>query len=92
MTRPMPGPHEHHWTTWYYACTACSGLWDRGDEAQRLDKHLTDAECAAEMWRAEAEVLYFDPDAEPARWSEAVTRQDAWHRFATLPHAFKETP
>ena len=50
-------------------------------------KKLTDAECAAEYWRAEAKVLYFDPHCEAEAWSAAVTEQLIWHRFATQPHA-----
>ena len=43
----------------------------------------------AEQWKAEAEVLYFDPDVENRLWSDAASRQQAWHRFSTRPHALE---
>lgn len=90
MTRPMPGPHEHPWTSWYYACTACSGMWEHGDECIRLLKHLSDAECAAEYWRALCDVDRplaagrFIPSAD---WNRDVEEAATWRRFATYPHA-----
>ena len=48
-------------------------------------KHLTDAECAAEYWRAEHHYLRFD-DGDPGQY-KAVTQAETWHRFATQPHA-----
>lgn len=50
-------------------------------------KRLSDAECAAEYWRAEAQVEWADrlltPDLD-----EWVSLAEAWERFATMPHAF----
>ena len=48
-------------------------------------KHLTDAECAAEYWRAEHHYLRFE-DGDPGQY-KAVTQAETWHRFATQPHA-----
>ena len=48
-------------------------------------KHLTDAECAAESWRAEHHYLRFD-DGDPGQY-KAVTQAETWHRFATHQHA-----
>ena len=59
-------------------------------EIQSRQKRLTDAECAAEYWRAVATHWFtaLDPVGDPelaieAAWSEV----DTWHRFATHPHA-----
>jgi hypothetical protein len=41
------------------------------------DKHLTDAECAAEYWRAKCEWVTAQELAEVV----------VWHRFAENPHA-----
>ena len=84
MTRPMPGPPED----WWY-CTPphgepglCTSDMDPAEympftHLQR--KHLTDAECAAEFWRAEGDhCLASDVHA-------------TWHRFATRPHALDAT-
>ena len=52
MTRPMPGPHDspaHEGKDWFYACTACSGLWTESDEWAAEEKLLTGSECAAEF-------------------------------------------
>ena len=92
MTRPMPGPPEK-----YQLLGPTIVVWEGGagyyyHPSLTDAKRLTDAECAAEYWRAEAALLYFDPDAEHAKWSESVTRQDAWHRFAHTPHALEVTP
>lgn len=48
-------------------------------------KKLTDAECAAEYWRAEHHYLRFD-DGDPGQY-KAVTQAETWHRFATHRHA-----
>ena len=62
-------------------------------------KKLTDAECAAEYWRAEADVARMDwggheeddrddPTYTMSFKSEPVWgRLATWHRFATQPHA-----
>ena len=48
-------------------------------------KKLTDAECAAEYWRAEHHYLRFE-DGDPGQY-KAVTQAETWHRFATQQHA-----
>ena len=48
-------------------------------------KKLTDAECAAEYWRAEHHYLRFE-DGDPGQY-KAVTQAETWHRFATHRHA-----
>ena len=48
-------------------------------------KKLTDAECAAEYWKAEHHYLRFD-DGDPGQY-KAVTQAETWHRFATQSHA-----
>lgn len=94
MTRPMPGPpaevphdpgvYPHGSATDYaHYCPGCAA---EDDARPAESKHLSDAECAAEYWRAEASVLYFDPHCESEAWSAAVTEEHTWHRFATHPH------
>ena len=59
------------------------------------DKHLTDTECAAEYWRAEAEHTGMR-NGEGVGWSSAevmgaLEREvEVWERFATHPHASEE--
>lgn len=52
-------------------------------------KKLTDAECAAERWRAEADRLYSHPAVESwsARPIDIISREHIWYRFARYPHA-----
>ena len=58
------------------------------------DKHLTDAECAAEYWRAS---WLFASTQKPAMgyqtpgWGRINQQLDIWHRFATHPHALEES-
>ena len=48
-------------------------------------KHLTDAECAAEYWRAKADLATIEAVlVSPAAMNARVR---VWHRFATQPHA-----
>jgi len=98
MTRPMPGPPEHdvrafphrspHEAFSVIPCAVCIGEM----YPESFMKRLTDAECAAEYWRAEAKMLYFDPHCESEAWSAAVTEERTWHRFATHPHASQGDP
>lgn len=67
------------------------GLWDlvrwcliHGTQIEPT-KRLTDAECAAEYWRAEHHYLRFEA-GDPGQY-KAVTQAETWHRFATHPHA-----
>lgn len=93
MTRPMPEPPEHRRNAHPHGdgsdgwCPICHHLHARRPDGSN---RLTDAECAAEYWRAEAEVLYFDSHFEGEKWSAAVARQDVIDRFATHPHHDEE--
>ena len=89
MTRPMPEPPKK-----YQLLGPMVIVWEGGNgyyyHPSLMDaKRLTDAECAAEYWRAEAEVLYFDPDVDHLAWSQAVSRQEIINRFASRPHALE---
>ena len=94
VKRAMPGPPEHdryarpHRTFAEDYCYAC---WAPGWVPP---KHLTDAEAAAEYWRAEANFLMdlhgyeYEGDPVPAghnfvKWLETCVR------FDTLPHALE---
>lgn len=81
MTRPMPAPHglPEGWFALDYGPIYNS----LGQEVPT--KHLTDAEVAAEYWRAG---WIADHDFHDEREADEAS---TWHRFATLPHAFKET-
>ena len=91
MTRPMPGPHDsplHEGKEWFYACTACSGLWSESDEWAAEEKRLTDAEAAAEYWRAEADEMVHS-----YTWYDSEFRDeeadDAYAHSQALPCAVK---
>ena len=115
MTRPMPEPLECTCLSRGNFCWTCVDTigWDLEEECPSCPVHagptyseakrLTDAECAAEFWRAEAEEadargrswFYEDPatvNAERVKASLAANRARTWHRFATLPHALEVTP
>ena len=98
----------HRGFTWHQTTVAKTESGERAlrlDEAHALagvlgveltdllpTKKLTDAECAAEYWRAEAEQTGMR-NGEGAGWSSAevmaaLEREvSTWHRFATQPHA-----
>ena len=110
--RPMPGPPEY----WWY-CTPPHGepgLWTSDmDPAEYMPfthlqhKRLTDAECAAEYWRAlrddeweDYDMLdgYGPPNIDPwgkEWWARSgIANEDrlsTWRRFATRPHALEES-
>ena len=99
MTRPMPGPPDtlppvrdlsrppdgpdgqFDWDTWRQ--------WKEWDDLEWRTiqaKRLTDAECAAEYWRA-----MFDAEYEtPHGYERQIVIVRTWHRFATRPHALEE--
>lgn len=87
MTRPMPGPPKCDPTAWPHVTG--TDAYRRGwchvhaKGAYGPDKHLTDAECAAEYWRAGWIADHDFHDEHEA--DEAST----WHRFATHPHALE---
>ena len=102
--RPMPGPPEY----WWY-CTPPHGepgLWTSDmDPAEYMPfthlqhKRLTDAECAAEFWRAEGDHCLASEGYDIDWFSGDLLRDEdiacdvhaTWHRFATRPHAFDAT-
>ena len=103
MTRPMPGPPEcecrevpaHLWTT-YAGAVDPNTLFEYTPECPlhgevSSPKRLTDAECAAEYWRAASDFRdrlrhgLAGDDLNP-EWG----RRLIWHRFATRPHALEE--
>ena len=80
------GPDLYPW----YPRDICPGCaLHNGDRGSR-ETRLTEAECSAEYWRAEAEILYFDPEVDHLAWSQAVSRQEIINRIATRPHALEE--
>ena len=105
MTRPMPGPPEcecrevpaHLWTT-YAGAVDPTTLFEYTPECPlhgevSSPKRLTDAECAAEFWRAMNETnsaaLNHCPDC---LGCQAIVNEElTWHRFATRPHALEES-
>ena len=105
MTRPMPGPPEDCYCRFGNAtCQECEtrgypypwGLCPGCDlHNGRSDSHykrLTDAECAAEYWRAASDFRdrlrhgLAGDDLNP-EWG----RRLIWHRFATRPYALEES-
>ena len=53
-------------------------------------KKLTDAECAAEYWRAYyllARPLAANASVPTPEWDRALQEATTWQRFATQPHA-----
>ena len=100
MTRPMPGPPECYDIDWH---PIWGVVWvDLLDEDDQIVNHsdldkkrMTDSECAAEYWRAEANFLLYlhgyeyegDPvpdDHNFVKWLETCIR------FDTRPHALEE--
>lgn len=102
MTVPMPGPPEDCYcrdgnatcyeceTNGYpYSWGLCPGCYlHNGDRGSR-ETRLTDAECSAEYWRAEAE------DMRPAADNKMITIPEflqltrelaTWWRFSHTPH------
>lgn len=97
MIRPMPGPPDWYDIDW---SPVWGMVWIKNDDecdetfshAELDKKRLTSSECAAEYWRAEAEILYFDPEVDHLAWSRAVARQEIINRFTTRPHYDEVTP
>ena len=114
MTRPMPGP-PGGFTDRARLNWALIGKQITYEQYQEFDnaltmastakpKHLTDAECAAEYWRARFDCEDYTlsdgyGDGTRAPWSGALwwprdamnneRRLATWHRFSTLPHALE---
>ena len=104
MTRPMPGPPEDCYcrdgnatcqeceTRGYpYPWGLCPGCDLHNGRSDSHYKRLTDAECAAEYWRAASDFRdrlrhgLAGDDLNP-EWG----RRLIWHRFAAYPHALEE--
>ncbi len=111
MTRPMPGPpepephegntrpHDRTAAPWDY-CPGCAA-----ENRLRLAecKRLTDAECAAEYWRASDHLRYAlamdqsryrvrperSDDPPSASVNKVWREKNAWHRFTHTPHALE---
>lgn len=102
MTRPMPGPPED----WWY-CTPPHGepglCTSDMDPAEYMPfthlqhKRLTDAECAAHYWQAEADEMvhnytWHDSDFRDEEADDAYAHIRAtWRRFKDTPHALEES-
>ena len=104
MTRPMPEPLECTCMSRGNSCWTCVDTigWDPEEEcpscpvhagpAYSETKRLTDAECAAEYWRAASDFRdrlrhgLAGDDLNP-EWG----RRLIWHRFARTPHAPEES-
>ena len=93
MMRPMPGPPEHRLTAHPHGddgwCPICHHLTAR--RPYDPSKRFTDAECAAEFWRAEAETttaaLNHCPECPGCQ--AIVDEELTWHRFAIYPHGLE---
>ena len=92
MTRPMPGPPEKYQVLRRYVLVWRGGV-EHYQHSSEIDaKRLTDAECAAEYWRAASDFRdrlrhgLAGDDLNP-EWG----RRLIWHRFATHPHALEES-
>ena len=88
--RPMPGPpertsHDRHSAAGFIRsdCPWCASF--RADESKRL----TDAECAAEYWRAVANLLAAPPHS--SEMLSAREKKRVCANFATHPHALEES-
>ena len=90
MTRPMPGPPEK-----YQLLGPMAIVWEGGNgyyyHPSLMDaKRLTDAECAAEYWREQAEWWGGMHQKGPTAEGVDIRRAVIWERFATRPHALEE--
>ena len=103
MTRPMPGPPQWlesaglgDWDAAGRWRNRWNLHWEDGraefDVLERHDKRLTDAECAAHYWQAEAYAFFLaaneDPDGQWVKWFDHKT---TWHRLSAYPHALEES-
>ena len=93
MTRPMPGPPEHRLTAHPHGddgwCPICHHLTAR--RPYDPSKRFTDAECAAEYWREQAEWWGGMHQKGPTAEGVDIRRAVIWERFATRPHALEES-
>ena len=109
MTRPMPGPPGGFtdYARLNYALLGKKITYEQYQEfgaALRMaftarPKRLTDAECAAEFWRAEGDHCLASEGYDIDWFSGDLLRDEdiacdvhaTWHRFATRPHALDAT-
>lgn len=57
-----------------------------------MSQRFSDAELAAEYWAIEAEMAYSESCISGAAFDRLYDMQEAFHRFATLPHAHDPEP
>ena len=101
MTRPMPGPPEDCYcrfgnatcqeceTRGYpYSWGLCPGCELHNGRDLGAYKRLKDAECAAEYWRAVANLLAAPPHS--SEMLSAREKKRVCANFATRPHALEE--
>ena len=109
MTRPMPGPPGGFTdrARLNYALLGKQITYEQyqefGDALTRAftarPKRMTDAECAAEFWRAEGDHCLASEGYDIDWFSGDLLRDEdiacdvhaTWHRFATHPHALDAT-
>ena len=107
MTIPMPGPPGGFTdrARLNYALLGKQITYEQyqefGDALTRAftarPKRLTDAECAAEYWRAEADEMvhsytWYDSEFRDEEADDAYAHIRAtWHLFARTPHALEES-
>ena len=102
MTRPMPGPPECCYcrfgnatcqeceTRGYpYSWGLCPGCELHNGRDLGAYKRLKDAECAAEYWRAVANLLAAPPHS--SEMLSAREKKRVCANFATHPHALEES-
>ena len=102
MTRPMPGPPEDCYcrfgnatcqeceTRGYpYSWGLCPGCELHNGRDLGAYKRLKDAECAAEFWRAVANLLAAPPHS--SEMLSAREKKRVCANFATRPHALEES-
>ena len=91
MTRPMPGPPECLPTGFPHERTAHAACLIHARSYHANSKRLTDAECAAEYWRASN--MCWRTDAlglEDPAGTDLEYESYTWLAFATCPHALEE--
>ena len=91
MTRPMPGPPEKYQVLRRYVLVWRGGV-EHYQHSSEIDaKRLTDAECAAEFWRAmnETNSASLNNCPECPGCQAIVDEELTWHRFAIYPHALE---
>ena len=96
MTRPMPGPPEHVLETRDHGGNPDECCWvcyytHLPDHLAAPPKRLTDAECAAEFWRAmnETNSASLNNCPECPGCQAIVDEELTWHRFAIYPHGLE---